>query len=64
MSEPEPVYQTDNPFAPYLTDGDLIYIKSEMDELFKRSKFGALVLIWNNGELELVKTTVSIKRPK
>jgi len=40
MTEPDPVYttrqidNTDNPFEPYLTDGDIVYIKSELDELF------------------------------
>ena len=63
MTEPDPVYTTrqidnaDNPFEPYLTDGDIVYIKSELDELLSRDGTGAIVLVWINGELKEVITT-------
>ena len=59
MTEPKPVYKTlqHNPFDPYLTDGDIVYIKSELDELLSRDGTGAIVLVWINGELKEVITT-------
>ena len=57
-------YKTNNPFSPWLTEDEVEWLAFKIDEMMKKTRYGAVALVFIDGKLETMKSTISMKPPK
>ena len=57
-------YKTSNPFSPWLTEDEVEWLAYEIDKMMKKTRYGAGALVFIDGKLETMKSTISMKPPK
>ena len=57
-------YKTSNPFSPWLTEDEVEWMAYEIDKMMKQTRYGAVALVFIDGKLETMKSTISMKPPR